>query len=96
MLPASNSTIQAHHLNLSVDFKFVPLVKCDSVIHTPRPSSHVIQMHDVNGVQVMQLNMSCTECKQTGERDVMRIIRAHLSQIFEFQQEMVQILDALL
>ncbi|KAE8714898.1 ATP synthase gamma chain [Hibiscus syriacus] len=81
--------------------KFVSLVKSDPVIHTLLPLSPKGEICDVNGVCVDAaedelFRLTTNEGKLTVERDVIRTQTADFSPILQFEQDPVQILDALL
>ncbi|CAO2842540.1 unnamed protein product [Amaranthus hypochondriacus] len=81
--------------------KFVSLVKSDPVIHTLLPLSPKGEICDINGVCVDAaedelFRLTTKEGKLTVERDVMRAETISFSPILEFEQDPVQILDALL
>ncbi|KAK8517299.1 hypothetical protein V6N12_032493 [Hibiscus sabdariffa] len=81
--------------------KFVSLVKSDPVIHTLLPLSPKGEICDVNGVCVDAaedefFRLTTKEGKLTVERDVIRTETADFSPILQFEQDPVQILDALL
>ncbi|CAA0835921.1 ATP synthase gamma chain 1- chloroplastic [Striga hermonthica] len=81
--------------------KFVSLVKSDPVIHTLLPLSPKGEICDVNGVCVDAaedefFRLTTKEGKLTVERDVVRTKTSDFSPILQFEQDPVQILDALL
>lgn len=81
--------------------KFVSLVKSDPVIHTLLPLSPKGEICDINGVCVDAnedefFRLTTKEGKLTVERDVVRREMADFSPILQFEQDPVQILDALL
>ncbi|CAN4078348.1 unnamed protein product [Withania somnifera] len=81
--------------------KFVSLVKSEPVIHTLLPLSPKGEICDINGncVDAAEdefFRLTTKEGKLTVERDVMRTKTAEFSPILEFEQDPVQILDALL
>uniref|UniRef100_A0A7N0REQ2 ATP synthase gamma chain n=1 Tax=Kalanchoe fedtschenkoi TaxID=63787 RepID=A0A7N0REQ2_KALFE len=81
--------------------KFVSLVKSDPVIHTLLPLSPKGEICDVNGVCVDAaedefFRLTTKEGKLTVERDVVRTATPDFSPILQFEQDPVQILDALL
>ncbi|KAK4421337.1 ATP synthase gamma chain, chloroplastic [Sesamum alatum] len=81
--------------------KFVSLVKSDPVIHTLLPLSPKGEICDVNGVCVDAaedefFRLTTKEGKLTVERDVVRTQTSDFSPILQFEQDPVQILDALL
>ncbi|KAL2473398.1 ATP synthase gamma chain 1 [Forsythia ovata] len=81
--------------------KFVSLVKSDPVIHTLLPLSPKGEICDVNGICVDAANdeffrLTTREGKLTVERDVIRTQTSDFSPILQFEQDPVQILDALL
>ncbi|KAL2524072.1 ATP synthase gamma chain 1 [Abeliophyllum distichum] len=81
--------------------KFVSLVKSDPVIHTLLPLSPKGEICDVNGICVDAANdeffrLTTREGKLTVERDVVRTQTSDFSPILQFEQDPVQILDALL
>ncbi|OIT05625.1 PREDICTED: ATP synthase gamma chain, chloroplastic [Nicotiana attenuata] len=81
--------------------KFVSLVKSEPVIHTLLPLSPKGEICDINGNCVDAANdeffrLTTKEGKLTLERDVMRTKTSDFSPILQFEQDPVQILDALL
>ncbi|KAJ1700930.1 hypothetical protein LUZ63_000709 [Rhynchospora breviuscula] len=81
--------------------KFVSLVKSDQVIHTLLPLSPKGEICDVNGVCVDAaedelFRLTTKEGKLTVERDIVRTPTTTFSAILQFEQDPVQILDALL
>ncbi|KAL9992654.1 putative H(+)-transporting two-sector ATPase [Helianthus debilis subsp. tardiflorus] len=81
--------------------KFVSLVKSDPVIHTLLPLSPKGEICDINGVCVDAaedefFRLTTKEGKLTVERDVVRADTLDFSPILQFEQDPVQILDALL
>ncbi|XP_059662305.1 ATP synthase gamma chain, chloroplastic [Cornus florida] len=81
--------------------KFVSLVKSEPVIHTLLPLSPKGEICDVNGncVDAAEdefFRLTTREGKLTVERDVMRTETVEFSPILQFEQDPVQILDALL
>lgn len=81
--------------------KFVSLVKSDPVIHTLLPLSPKGEICDLNGVCVDAADdeffrLTTKEGKLTVERDVVRTKTVDFSPILQFEQDPVQILDALL
>lgn len=81
--------------------KFVSLVKSDPVIHTLLPLSPKGEICDVNGVCVDAaedefFRLTTKEGKLTVERDTFRAKTDEFSPILQFEQDPVQILDALL
>ncbi|KAG6584090.1 ATP synthase gamma chain, chloroplastic, partial [Cucurbita argyrosperma subsp. sororia] len=81
--------------------KFVSLVKSDPVIHTLLPLSPKGEICDINGVCVDAaedefFRLTTKEGKLTVERDTVRTSTSDFSPILEFEQDPVQILDALL
>ncbi|PWA94555.1 ATPase, F1 complex, gamma subunit protein [Artemisia annua] len=81
--------------------KFVSLVKSDPVIHTLLPLSPKGEICDINGVCVDAaedefFRLTTKEGKLTVERDVVRSETIDFSPILQFEQDPVQILDALL
>lgn len=81
--------------------KFVSLVKAEPVIHTLLPLSPRGEICDINGncVDAAEdefFRLTTKEGKLTVERDVMRTKTAEFSAILQFEQDPVQILDALL
>ncbi|KAL8158464.1 hypothetical protein V2J09_000001 [Rumex salicifolius] len=81
--------------------KFVSLVKSDPVIHTLLPLSPKGEICDINGVCVDAaedefFRLTTKEGKLTVERDMVRTATPDFSPILEFEQDPVQILDALL
>ncbi|KAJ0082367.1 hypothetical protein Patl1_10021 [Pistacia atlantica] len=81
--------------------KFVSLVKSDPVIHTLLPLSPKGEICDINGQCVDAaedefFRLTTKEGRLTVERDVVRTETVSFSPILEFEQDPVQILDALL
>lgn len=81
--------------------KFVSLVKAEPVIHTLLPLSPKGEICDINGncVDAAEdefFRLTTKEGKLTVERDIMRTKTAEFSAILQFEQDPVQILDALL
>ncbi|KAJ4828576.1 ATP synthase gamma chain 1, chloroplastic [Turnera subulata] len=81
--------------------KFVSLIKSDPVVHTLLPLSPKGEVCDVNGVCVDAnedefFRLTTKEGKLTVERETIRTETPELSPILEFEQDPVQILDALL
>ncbi|XP_075523114.1 ATP synthase gamma chain, chloroplastic-like [Primulina tabacum] len=81
--------------------KFVSLVKSDPVIHTLLPLSPKGEICDINGVCVDAaedefFRLTTKEGKLTVERDIVRAKTPEFSPILQFEQDPVQILDALL
>ncbi|KAJ3705327.1 hypothetical protein LUZ61_009032 [Rhynchospora tenuis] len=81
--------------------KFISLVKSDPVIHTLLPLSPKGEICDVNGVCVDAaedelFRLTTKEGKLTVERDTVRTPTTTFSSILQFEQDPVQILDALL
>ncbi|KAI7746793.1 hypothetical protein M8C21_007700 [Ambrosia artemisiifolia] len=81
--------------------KFVSLVKSDPVIHTLLPLSPKGEICDINGICVDAaedefFRLTTKEGKLTVERDVVRAETMDFSPILQFEQDPVQILDALL
>lgn len=81
--------------------KFISLVKSDPVIHTLLPLSPKGEICDINGNCVDAADdelfrLTTKEGKLTVERDVVRTETPAFSPILEFEQDPVQILDALL
>lgn len=81
--------------------KFVSLVKSEPVIHTLLPLSPKGEICDINGNCVDAANdeffrLTTKEGKLTVERDIMRTKTTDFSPILQFEQDPVQILDALL
>lgn len=81
--------------------KFVSLVKSDPVIHTLLPLSPKGEICDVNGQCVDAaedelFRLTTKEGKLTVERDAVRTPTPEFSPILQFEQDPVQILDALL
>ncbi|KAL1323161.1 hypothetical protein HN51_068222 [Arachis hypogaea] len=81
--------------------KFVSLVKSDPVIHTLLPLSPKGEICDINGNCVDAADdeffrLTTKEGKLTVERDAVRTKTEDYSPILEFEQDPVQILDALL
>ncbi|KAK9155707.1 hypothetical protein Sjap_003187 [Stephania japonica] len=81
--------------------KFVSLVKSDPVIHTLLPLSPRGEICDINGVCVDAaedefFRLTTKEGKLTVERDTIMAKTVDFSPILQFEQDPVQILDALL
>ncbi|XP_026656950.1 LOW QUALITY PROTEIN: ATP synthase gamma chain 1, chloroplastic-like [Phoenix dactylifera] len=81
--------------------KFVSLVKSDPVIHTLLPLSPRGEICDINGVCVDAADdelfrLTTKEGKLTVERETVRTPTPAFSPILQFEQDPVQILDALL
>ncbi|XP_057499471.1 ATP synthase gamma chain, chloroplastic-like [Actinidia eriantha] len=81
--------------------KFVSLVKSNPVIHTLLPLSPKGEICDINGncVDAAEdefFRLTTKEGKLTVERDVVRTQTVDFSPILQFEQDPVQILDALL
>ncbi|GLT83276.1 hypothetical protein SLE2022_015730 [Rubroshorea leprosula] len=81
--------------------KFVSLVKSDPIVHTLLPLSPRGEICDVNGncVDAAEdefFRLTTKDGKLTVERDVVRIEIEKFSPIFKFEQDPVEILDALL
>lgn len=81
--------------------KFVSLVKSDPVIHTLLPLSPKGEICDINGTCVDAaedefFRLTTKEGKLTVERDVVVSEKIDFSPILQFEQDPVQILDALL
>ncbi|KAK7829472.1 atp synthase gamma chain [Quercus suber] len=81
--------------------KFVSLVKSEPVIHTLLPLSPKGEICDINGTCVDAaedefFRLTTREGKLTVERDVVRTKTVDFSPILQFEQDPVQILDALL
>lgn len=81
--------------------KFVSLVKSDPVIHTLLPLSPKGEVCDINGVCVDAaedelFRLTTKEGKLTVERETVRTPTPAFSPILQFEQDPVQILDALL
>ncbi|KAK8954734.1 hypothetical protein KSP39_PZI002475 [Platanthera zijinensis] len=81
--------------------KFVSLVKSDPVIHTLLPLSPKGEICDINGVCVDAADdelfrLTTKEGKLTVERESFRTPTPAFSPILQFEQDPVQILDALL
>ncbi|KAL5730737.1 hypothetical protein ACHQM5_003530 [Ranunculus cassubicifolius] len=81
--------------------KFVSLVKSEPVIHTLLPLSPKGEVCDINGVCVDAADdelfrLTTKEGKLTVERDVVKAKTEDFSPILQFEQDPVQILDALL
>lgn len=81
--------------------KFVSLVKSEPVIHTLLPLSPKGEICDINGncVDAAEdefFRLTTKEGKLTVERDIMRTKTTDFSPILQFEQDPVQILDALL
>ncbi|PQQ18382.1 ATP synthase gamma chain chloroplastic [Prunus yedoensis var. nudiflora] len=81
--------------------KFVSLVKSDPVIHTLLPLSPKGEICDINGVCVDAADdeffrLTTKEGKLTVERDVVRTTTVDFTPVLQFEQDPVQILDALL
>ncbi|GLJ21455.1 hypothetical protein SUGI_0395760 [Cryptomeria japonica] len=81
--------------------KFVSLIKSDPVIHTLLPLSPKGEVCDINGVCVdaaedEMFRLTTKGGKLTVEREVVRTPTTELSSVVQFEQDPVQILDALL
>lgn len=81
--------------------KFVSLIKSDPVIHTLLPLSSKGGICDVNGNPVYAaedeiFRLTTKEGKLTLERDSVTPKKSELSPLMEFEQDPVQILDALM
>jgi F-type H+-transporting ATPase subunit gamma len=81
--------------------KFVSLLRSDPVIHTLLPLSPRGEICDINGTCVDAaedefFRLTTKEGKLTVERDVVRTQTEDFSPILQFEQDPVQILDALL
>ncbi|KAK1324321.1 hypothetical protein QJS10_CPA01g00888 [Acorus calamus] len=81
--------------------KFVSLVKSDPVIHTLLPLSPKGEICDINGncvdaAEDELFRLTTKEGKLTVERDTVRTPTPSFSPILQFEQDPVQILDALL
>ncbi|CAN1199187.1 ATP synthase gamma chain, chloroplastic [Linum perenne] len=81
--------------------KFVSLVRSEPVIHTLLPLSPKGEICDINGVCVDAaedefFRLTTKEGKLTVERDMVRTATPDFSPILQFEQDPVQILDALL
>ncbi|KAJ7946290.1 ATP synthase subunit gamma [Quillaja saponaria] len=81
--------------------KFVSLVKSEPVIHTLLPLSPKGEICDINGncvdaAEDELFRLTTKEGKLTVERDVVRTQTVDFSPILQFEQDPVQILDALL
>uniref|UniRef100_A0A0D6R9T4 F-ATPase gamma subunit n=1 Tax=Araucaria cunninghamii TaxID=56994 RepID=A0A0D6R9T4_ARACU len=81
--------------------KFVSLIKADPVIHTLLPLSPKGEVCDVNGVCVdaaedEMFRLTTREGKLMVERETMRTPMPEFSSVLQFEQDPVQILDALL
>lgn len=81
--------------------KFVSLVKSDPVIHTLLPLSPKGEICDINGncvdaAEDELFRLTTKEGKLTVERNVVKAETLAFSPILEFEQDPVQILDALL
>ncbi|KAL8107751.1 ATP synthase gamma chain, chloroplastic-like [Apium graveolens] len=81
--------------------KFVSLVKSSPVIHTLLPLSPKGEICDINGTCVDAADdeffrLTTKEGKLTVERDVVRSETIDFSPVLQFEQDPVQILDALL
>uniref|UniRef100_A0A7C9DUM8 F-ATPase gamma subunit n=1 Tax=Opuntia streptacantha TaxID=393608 RepID=A0A7C9DUM8_OPUST len=81
--------------------KFVSLVKSDPVIHTLLPLSPKGEICDINGncvdaAEDELFRLTTKEGKLTVEREVVRAETPTFSPILQFEQDPVQILDALL
>lgn len=81
--------------------KFVSLVKSDPVIHTLLPLSPKGEVCDINGVCIdaaedEMFRLTTKEGKLTVERDTVMAKTEDFSPILQFEQDPVQILDALL
>uniref|UniRef100_A0A0C9SB59 F-ATPase gamma subunit n=1 Tax=Wollemia nobilis TaxID=56998 RepID=A0A0C9SB59_9CONI len=81
--------------------KFVSLIKADPVIHTLLPLSPKGEVCDVNGVCVdaaedEMFRLTTRGGKLTVERETLRTPMPEFSSVLQFEQDPVQILDALL
>ncbi|GAB2231580.1 hypothetical protein Droror1_Dr00010588 [Drosera rotundifolia] len=81
--------------------KFVSLLKSEPVIHTLLPLSPKGEICDINGVCVDAADdeffrLTTKEGKLTVERDVVRVQAQEFSPVLQFEQDPVQILDALM
>jgi F-type H+-transporting ATPase subunit gamma len=81
--------------------KFISLVKSDPVIHTLLPLSPKGEICDINGMCVDAaedelFRLTTKEGKLTVERETVRTETVSFSAILQFEQDPVQILDALL
>ncbi|KAF3330077.1 ATP synthase gamma chain 1 [Carex littledalei] len=81
--------------------KFLSLVKSDPVIHTLLPLSPKGEICDINGICVDAaedelFRLTTKEGKLTVERETVRTPTTSFSAILQFEQDPVQILDALL
>ncbi|KAM7525235.1 hypothetical protein LguiA_015137 [Lonicera macranthoides] len=81
--------------------KFLSLIKSDPVVHTLLPLSPKGEICDINGKCVDAaedefFRLTTKEGKLTVERDVVRTETTDFSPILQFEQDPVQILDALL
>lgn len=81
--------------------KFVSLVKSDPIIHTLLPLSPKGEICDINGncvdaAEDELFRLTTKEGKLTVERDAIRSKTLDFSPILQFEQDPVQILDALL
>lgn len=81
--------------------KFVSLVKSDPIIHTLLPLSPKGEICDINGncvdaAEDELFRLTTKEGKLTVERDLVRTPTPEFSPILQFEQDPVQILDALL
>lgn len=81
--------------------KFVSLLRSDPVIHTLLPLSPKGEICDINGTCVDAaedefFRLTTKEGKLTVERDTVRAQTEEFSPILQFEQDPVQILDALL
>lgn len=81
--------------------KFVSLLRSDPVIHTLLPLSPKGEICDINGTCVDAaedefFRLTTKEGKLTVERDMVRAQTEEFSPILQFEQDPVQILDALL
>ncbi|KAL5737616.1 hypothetical protein ACOSP7_030377 [Xanthoceras sorbifolium] len=81
--------------------KFVSLVKSEPVVHTLLPLSVKGEVCDVNGKCVDAVDdelfrLTTKEGKLFVERDRVRISRGELSPLLQFEQDPVQILDAMM
>ncbi|XP_078428555.1 ATPase, F1 complex, gamma subunit protein [Wolffia australiana] len=81
--------------------KFVSLVKSDPIIHTLLPLSPAGEICDINGncvdaAEDEMFRLTTKEGKLTVERETVRTPTPKFSAILQFEQDPVQILDALL
>ncbi|XP_020095505.1 ATP synthase gamma chain 1, chloroplastic [Ananas comosus] len=106
-LPTARDDVFALFVSEEVDkvellyTKFVSLVKADPVIHTLLPLSPKGEICDINGVCVDAaedelFRLTTREGRLTVERETVRTPTPAFSPILQFEQDPVQILDALL